>query len=300
MDLSSIKSVSPNRHLLKKILALVFSIVVIVVAFMVITNANKQARDTIEVVRVKISDGLPAFAVITDKDIEKYPLIMKEYTEDMILAEDISEVIGKLSKYYLRKNSIIYMDQLVDQKPQKNDWLYQLEEELEVVTIPYNYLECGGDVLLPGDTVRIRVSYEFEGAAYNDNSSGEANLNSVIVETRGRTIRTDILFDSIVVKDMLNSNSHSIYETYKEVMKLSEDKKQEVMKSEDFLKSIQPRALLLAGTKEQMNNYAKFKSADAKAFLITILSRANSEVIIDQLPTLESEVESWIEKSKKQ
>ena len=32
----------------------------------------------------------------------------------------------------------------------KNEWLYELGEEQEVVTIPYNYLECGGDVLLPG------------------------------------------------------------------------------------------------------------------------------------------------------
>ncbi|HEX9058750.1 MAG TPA: flagellar biosynthesis protein FlgA, partial [Clostridia bacterium] len=103
----------------------------------------------------------------------------------------------------------------------------------------------------------------------------------------------------IIVKDMLNSNSHSIYEVYKEVMKLSEDKKQEVMKSEDFLKNIQPRSLLLAGSKEQMTNYAKFKSADPKAFLITILSRANNEVILDQLPTLQNEVESWIDKKKK-
>lgn len=298
MDLSSVKSVSPNRHLLKKILSLVFSIVVIIVSFIVITNANKDARNTIDVLRVKVGDGLPAFAPITEKDIEKYPLIKKEYTDDMLLAEDLPNVIGKMSKYFLRKNSIIYKDQIIDEKPLKNEWLYNLDKELEVLTIPYNYLECGGDVLLPGDTVRIRVSYEVDSGGYVD-PAGE-NPNSTIVQTRGRAIRTDILFDSIVVMDMLNSNSHSIYEIYKEVTKLSEDKKQEVMKSEEFLKNIQPRALLLAGTREQMNQYAKFKSSDAKAFLITILSRANSEVVLDQLPTLKNEVESWIEKNKKQ
>ncbi|NLD47414.1 MAG: flagellar biosynthesis protein FlgA [Clostridiaceae bacterium] len=298
MDLSSVKSVSPNRHLLKKILALVFSLVVIVVSFIIITNANKAARDTVEVLRVKAGDGLPAFAPITEKDIEKYPLIKKEHTDDMVLAEDLPNVAGKMSKYFLRKNSIIYKDQIIDEKPLKNEWLYNLDKELEVLTIPYNYLECGGDVLLPGDTVRIRVSYEIDAGGYVDPAEG--NPNATVVQTRGRAIRTDILFDSIVVMDMLNSNSHSIYEIYKEVTKLSEDKKQEVMKSEDFLRNIQPRALLLAGSKEQMNQYAKFKSSDAKAFLITILSRANSEVVLDQLPTLKNEVESWIEKNKKQ
>lgn len=296
MDLSTVKSVSPNRHLLKKILALIFSIIIIVVSFIVITNSNKAARDTVEVLRIKTENGLPAFSVIGEKDIEKYDIIKKEYTEDMILAKEMPNVLNKLTKYYLRKNSVIYKDQLLDEKPQKNEWLYKIGKDQEVVTIPYNYLECGGDVLLPGDSVRIRVSYEVDS---NNPADAGGNPNTTVVQSKGRTVKTDILFDSIVVKDMLNSSSHSIYEVYKEVMKLSEDKKQEVMKSEDFLKNIQPRSLLLSGSKEQMTNYAKFKSADPKAFLITILSRANNEVILDQLPTLQNEVESWIDKKKK-
>ena len=109
-------------------------------------------------------------------------------------------------------------------------------------------------------------------------------------------VRTEAIFDSIIVMDMLNANSHSIYEVYKEVMKLSAEKREEVMKSEEFMNSIKPRALLLAGSKEQINSYAKYKSADANSFLITILSRANREVVIDELPTIENEVQSWIEK----
>lgn len=107
--------------------------------------------------------------------------------------------------------------------------------------------------------------------------------------------KTEVLFESIVVKDMLNASSHSIYEVYK-VQKLDEDKKQNVMKSKDFLKNIQPKALLLEGTSAQINNYAKYKGLNGNSFLITILSRKSSDVIIDQLPTLEKEVESWIGK----
>lgn len=294
MDLSRVKNVSPNRNLFKKIMSLLFSIVVIIVSFVVITNANKAAKDTVEVLRVKAEEGLPAFATFTEKNIQKYAIIRREYTEDMVLAEDMPFVLNKLNKYYLRGNSILYKDQIVEEQIKKNEWLYDLDEEQEVVTIPYNYLECGGDVLLPGDCVRIRVSYETGGGSLGT----EDNENSAVVQAKGKLIKTDILFDSIVVKDMLNANSHSIYEVYKEVMKLSEDKKQEVMKSEQFLKSIQPKALLLAGSKQQMTNYAKFKSIDTKAFLITILSRANSNVVLDQLPTLENEVKSWIEKKK--
>lgn len=301
MDLSTIKNISPNRHLFRKIIAIVLSIFVFIGSFIIITNSNKDAKNTIEVLRVKTKGGLEAFAVISQNDIEKYALVKKEYTSDMLLVADMPKVINKLIKYYLRNNAILYKDQIVDNKPKKNEWLYNLGEDQEVLTIPYNYLECGGDVLLPGDSVRIRVSYEVEEESNTNNLElYNNNPNIVFAQSKGKLIKTDILFDNIVVKDMINSSSHSIYEVYKEVMKLNEDKKEEVMKSDEFLRSIQPKALLLAGTKEEMTNYAKFKSSDPKAFLITILSRSSSQVILDQLPTLKNEVESWIEKKKNQ
>lgn len=294
MDLSSIKSVSPNRKLFKKIMALLFSLVVIIVSFYVLNNANQAAKDTIEVLRVKQDGGLPAQSVLTDKNVEKYSIIKKEYTKDMILSEDLPTITNKLTKYFIRNGSILYTDQLTDEKPQKNEWLYQMNDETEALTLPYNYLEAGGDILMPGDRVRIRVSYE-------DKESSEMNPNDVFSRpSQDKVIKTEVLFDSIIVKDMLNANSRSIYEVYKEVLRLSEDKKQEVMKSQEFLKNIQPRALLLEGSREQINQYAKYKGLEGKTLLITILSRNNSDVILDQLPTLQSEVESWLDKKKAQ
>lgn len=299
MDLGKVKNVQPNRNLFKKIMALVASVVVIVVSFLIISKANQQASDTIDVLRVKSETGLQAFEPLTEDNIEKYSLIRKEHTDDMILAEDMPDVLNKLAKYYIRNESIIFKDQLVDERPLKNEWLYALDEEREVVTIPYNYLECGGDVLLPGDLIRIRVTYEVEeNTTFDPYSIDTYNPNTTSLQSSEKRVETEILFDSIVVKDMLNSNSHSIYEVYKEVLRLDETKRQEVMKSEEFLRNIQPRALLLAGSEEQITNYAKYNGTNSKTFLITILSRANSEVILDQLPTLQNEVESWIEKEK--
>lgn len=289
MDLGGLKNATPNRHLFKRIAALLFSLLIIVVSYMVITKASKDASDVVEVLRVKSNDGIPAFVVITDNVVEKYNIIKKEYSEDMLLAEDLDSVKGKLTAYYLRKNSVLYKDQLIDEKPQKNEWLYQVNEKNEVLTLPYNFLEVGGDILMPGDRVRIRVSYEVE-----EMGSTGGNPNVVYSQSSSTIKKTEVLFDSIVIKDMLNANSHSIYEVYKEVQKLEESKKQEIMKSKDFMQNIQPRALVLEGTSKQIGNFAKYAGLDGKSFLITILSRKNSDVIIDQLPTLEKEVESWI------
>lgn len=288
MDLSTVKSVSPNRKLFKKILALLFSIAVIIISFIFLNNANEAAKDTVEVLRINQDGGVPAYVALTEKDIQKYSIIRKEYTDDMILAEDIDNVKDKFTKYYLRDKSVLYKDQLMEEKPKQNEWLYELEDDHEVLTLPYNFLEAGGDILMPGDNVRIRVSYEDESGG-----GGTGNPNGGFVSSSG--VRTEILFESIEIRDMLNSSSHSIYEVYKEVLKLSENKRQEVMKSDEFLKSIQPRSLLLEGTREQINNFAKYNGYEGKKYLITILSRKNSQVILDELPTLQREVESWIE-----
>lgn len=295
MDLSMIKNVSPNKHLFKKILALLFSLIVIAVSFIVITNSNKAAQDTVEILRVKQDGGIPAATVITEDQIERYRMIMKEVTSDMLLADDLSSVVGKYTKYFLRDESALYEDQFMEEKPQKNEWLYKMDEDSELLTLPYNYLEAGGDILMPGDRVRVRISYETD-----ESPKMTGNPNELYSSSQGTITKTEVLFDSIVVKDMLNVNSHSIYEVYKEVLKLSEDKRQDAMKSKEFLKSILPKALLLEGSTEQINHYAKYKAKEEQSLLITILSRSNSDVIVDQLPTLQREVESWVEEQNGQ
>ncbi|RIX50823.1 flagellar biosynthesis protein FlgA [Paenibacillus nanensis] len=295
MDLSTLKNTKPNRNLFKKVLAFVFALLVVVSSYLYLDNASRKAENVVQVIRVKSNDGIPAFAPLTSKNIETYNLIEKEYTEDMILAEDMDNVTDQLTKYYLRKGSILYKDQLTDEKPLKNEWLYEVADENEVLTLPYNFLEVGGDILMPGDRVRIRVSYDREKNV--STASGNPNMPA---STDTVTVReTEVLFDSIVIKDMLNSNSRSIYEVYKEVQKLDEDKRQEVMKSEEFIDSIKPKALLLEGSSEQINNFAKYQGFENQSFLITILSRKNSSIILDQLPTLEKEVESWIDDQQK-
>lgn len=83
--------------------ALLFSLIIIVVSYLAITKASKDANDVVAVLRVKPSEGIPAFAQLNDNLIEKYSIIRKEYTDDMVLAEDLDEVKGKLTANFLRK-----------------------------------------------------------------------------------------------------------------------------------------------------------------------------------------------------
>lgn len=292
MDINSIKSIKPGNQLPKKLLAVFISLAVIIGAFIFLNNLNNSAKDTVDIVVVRSSGGLPANTIITEDNISKYSIIRKEFKEDMITYDNADSVLNKYSLYYMRNGDPIYNDQLTEEKPLKNQWLYELEKDYEVVTIKYDYLECAGDIMTPGDLVRVRVTYTDENAA-------QQPLNGMPYGGGSQKVKkTEILFDSIRVKDLINSSGHSIYEVYKEVLKLSEKERLEAMKSRDFMQSVKAESLLLAATKEQVNKYAKLKSQQDAVFTFTILSRDGNEEILDQLPVIEKEVESWITESE--
>jgi hypothetical protein len=282
---------SVGKKMVSKAVAIGLSILALCLTYFYLQHADSLARDTVRV--VKIRSDMPAFTVVTKADVEAYDIIKKEYDSDMVVFENLdTEVYNKYSADSLRRGSFLYKDQLTDEKPVRNEWLYGLSEGEEVLTLPYNSTEAGGDILLPGDLVRIRVSYEVESTSQYQYS--DENPNSYQGKTTN-SVRTDTLFDSIAVKDMINANGHSVYEIYKEVMRLDEKKRQDVMQSKEFISNIKPRALLLAGTSEDMVRYAAVKSRSGSCnFLITILSRVDNRIGLDSLPTLETEVRSWI------
>jgi len=300
MKLDKVKTgktkISSKKNLLKKIAAVIISISVFALSYIIITRANTAARNTISVLQVKAEHGIPEKAVITKNNVGKYDIIRKEYTSDMILAEDIDKVIDTYAAHYLRKGAILHKDEFVEEQPLKNEWLYEMDDEEEVLTIPYNFLESGGDILTPGDRIRVRVMYEEDVSSENDNpynEYGDYNYGN----DKKKIKRTEILFDSIIVMDMLNSSSHSIYEVYKEVLRLPENQRQQVLKSQQFIKSIVPKSLVLSADSSQIESYIKYKTASGgKSLLVTILARKENSIILDQLPTLQKEIEMWLEK----
>lgn len=298
LNVKRVKNVTPNKNFAKKVVAIIISIMVIIISYATINKASEDTRNTVDVVKIKNKEGLEMNTLITEDSVEVYPLIRTEYTEDMVLGEEMDKVVGMYTMYYLRGGSILYKDQVGGERPITNEWLYSLSEDEEVVTIQYNYLKCGGDILMPGDRVRIRATYEVSGGNVGSSAGGSwygtDNPNAIQYSDKNQTKRTEVIFDSIEVMDMLNEDSHSIYEIYKEILRLDEKKRQEVMKSKEFIKSILPKALVLSGTKEQINEYAKYADMKDGDLLITILSREQSNAIIDQLPRLQSEVETWI------
>jgi len=290
--------VSSRASLFKKIVSVVLSIAVFSGSYYIINKAGADAKDTVEVLRVSAKDGLPAQSVFTEENLEKYQIIRKEYTQDMMLADNLDYVLEKYTTQYMRNGAILHIDEYNNEKLKKNEWIY--DESLygkEILTIPFNYLESGGDILTPGDRVRIRIKYEIEETEFEEDIDiwGEPYSRPV---KQVKVEKIDTLFDDIIVTDMLNSKSHSIYEVYREVLRYPESERQRLLKSNDFMNNIIPKALVVAATDKEANKYMQYKSS-SKGILITILPRDRDSIILDQLPTLEAEVGVWLENQKR-
>jgi len=286
--------VPAGRNLFKKVMAVLVSIAVFGGSVYFIREALAITQDTIAVLRVKAKDGIPAETVLTEENLEKYEIIRKEYSKDMVLAEHIEYVLEKYTVSNLRSGAILHIDEYGDVKPKKNEWLYGLKEK-EGLTIPYNYLESGGDILTPGDRVRIRVKYEVEETEDAEDSYYlDETYSSPTV--KGKKEVTDVLFDSIEVADMLNNKGHSIYEVYREVLRYPESERQRLLKSDSFMSNIIPKSLVLAATEEEASKYMQYRS-NSIAILITLLARDENSIILD-LPILQTEMEVWLENQK--
>ena len=278
--MKNIKLTKTSSGPLRSIIAYVLAAVALLFAYTMLQKASADIQNTVGVLRVKHREGLPAYTNINEDNInsyiEVYNLTAKEYREDMLLAEDIGAIKGSYTLYYLRNKDILTKDSITYTRPLKNEWLYVMEEGLEALTLSYNYMEAGGDILTPGDKIRVRASFDLE---EYDEETGTYN-----------TIRkTEEVFNTIQVQDLLNSSGHSVYEVYKELSSMTGEKRRESMRDRNFLQSILPKSLILVGTPEQALTYAEYKDRDGLVWTITILSRKGNSEVADQLSYIKDE-----------
>jgi len=294
MDINSLKHIKPGSNLPKKIAAILVSVLVVIASFSYLNGVNSDAKEFVEIAVVKPSEGIPEKELVTESLIKKGKILKTDFKEGMVTYDKLDEVLNKYAAYYLRHDTPIYYDQLSDSIPLKHEWLYELPKESEVLTIPYDYDKCGGEILAPGDYVRVRVTYEDTGTSSSEDTDLGPYFNAS--SSKKKNYVTETLFDRILVKDMLNSKGQSISEIFKEVSRLGEEERKAVMESKEFMQNVQAKSLVFEATPEQVDKYTKSNSHGT--FTFTILSRMDNTNFIEQLSTVDKEVKEWTNNGK--
>lgn len=261
----------------KRTTTIVINIALILVAFLMLSSYTRAATDTVKIVKLKDSVSAKANEMITEDMLMEYNIIKKEYNEQMVKASEKDSIIGKYFTVPVRAGGFIYKDEIADKPSYKDDWLYELEDGLEVISIPFDYISAGGSIISPGDIVNIRAAYVE--TIYEEQSVTGTQKVTVVP-----------LFNAVEVKDLLNSQGFSIYEMYKELKAMSKEERQAKLQDSSYKSQLIPRAVVVAVRSEDVSRYVEIASNRDVTFHISILSRKGRNNIGDFTSGLSSEV----------
>lgn len=216
-------------------------------------NAYKKEVDVVSFNKDMSSGELVEEVLMTKKTISS-----RDYEDGMVKWSNRNQYIGKYTANFIRRDTVVYKDMFAEEQPLKTPYLYKLDSDEELLTFPYNISEAGGKLVTPGDRLRIRGSYVVKG------NPNDPNDDKVV---------SDIIFDVVEVQDLLNSSNESIVDIINEANRLPKKDRDELMKSEDFINKITPRAILMVVKTKDVNKYVQFQANENPNYTITLLTR---------------------------
>lgn len=202
----------------------------------------------------------------------------------VVLASDMDTIADKAyASYFLRHGTPIYWDSLSKETPKKYSYLYKMDGELLYVDIDAGEF---GRMLVPGDHINVRISYEEELYKLNTVEEYTAMKESGVSPQTTANVQSK-LFNDVSVMDILNKDGESIFDLYYELLALPKAQQQKMIDSEDFLKRVEPVKILLQVTPEEADFYMSVQDKNPK-YLLTLLPRTSSNLISEALNDLET------------
>lgn len=289
------KSTSASRAK-SRFLGILIALGLIVVVCIMTAYAASENRKTISVVRLK--ESVSANAMITEDMLEEYEMYYKEFEQYGVLTfsdgskkksvvtwEDRDKITGKrYAAYYLRGGTVLFWDSTVSEQTKKNSYLYSMDGELLNIQMD---TEDFGDMVVPGDTLNIRVRYSKTNYDLPSEEQYKLSLENGGILNAVTTIETEMLFSEVTVLDMLNSDGNSIFDIYYSYISMSKAQQNACLNSDEFLKSVEPDTILLEVTAEEADRFMEIQGYSPE-FLMTLLPRTGSSSIIDSLAEIQS------------
>lgn len=279
-----------------RLFGILIAIAMIVFVCILTSISASENKKTVSVVRLK--DNVSANSMITEDMIEEYEMYYKEFEQygvitfsdgtkrKSVVSWDDRDLIvnNRYAAYYLRGGTVLFWDSTVKEQTKKNSYLYSMDGELLNIQMDTKDF---GDMVVPGDTLNIRARYEK--VNYDLPSEEQYKLT---VKDNGTvdaisTQVTEMLFSEVTVLDMLNSDGNSIFDIYYDYISKSKSQQNALLKSDEFLQSVEPKTILLEVTAEEADRFMEIEANDAE-YLMTLLPRTGSNSIIDSLAEIQS------------
>jgi len=295
---NNVMSANSTIRARNRLIGIVTALAVVVIICILTAISTAEAKKTITVCRIKEDAPLSANAMIKESMLEPYEMYYKEFAQygtvkfsdgstrsTIVRWSDRDLVTDKrYAAYFMRQGTVLFWDATLKDQTRKNSYLYSMDGEL--LNIQMSTTEDFGDMVVPGDALNIRASYDkvdYTLPSAEKYMLTEANGGSnepVTVSV------VEPLFSEVQVLDMLNSDGESIFDIYYEYISMSKAQQANALADSEFLKSVEPKSILLECTAEEVEHYMSLQSSSPK-FQITLLPRKSSSAIIDSLSDIQ-------------
>lgn len=242
------------------------------IVFTTMVNISNSKVETVDIVLAKTDIGVNR--LILDNNVYKGQTSKAAYDlskDKFLLWEEKDEAINKYSTVSLKESRPLYKEDYKDKKSLKNEWLSKVEEGQVIVSLPYNKSESFGNILTPGDTVIVQATYK------ETNTDGYGGQTDVSKE----------LYERAKVIDLLNAQGNSIYDYYVDLLDLSLEEREKLLRDESFLKNVSPIRILYAVPKANgFKNYADIQGKSGLKIIYGLYPREEGDTVLDQFSDL--------------
>lgn len=255
--------------------------------------SSMSLKQTVEIVKLK--SAVPQDGRVIQDNFVKDSMLKSEYEKQgvytlsdgtkrrsIVLWEDRERIQNAYASYYIRQDTPLYWDSLSKETPKKYSYLYKMDGELLKIDMDAGEF---GQMLVPGDKINVRASYTQN--EYTLPSERDFVLQQQMgVQPETTISKTELLFNNVVVLDILNGDGESIFDIYYRLLALPKATQQETVASEDFQKSVEPEEILLNVTPEEADHYMSVVDKSPQ-YMMTLLPRTSGNLITEALNELQ-------------
>jgi hypothetical protein len=292
LDTEKVKTRSVSKF--SKTLKISVLLGVVVVAVLGLNFVSSMAlKDTVAI--VKLQSAVPQDGNVLQDNMTKDTMLKSEYEKQgiytlsdgtkkrsIVLWDDRTRITSAYAAYYIRQGTPLYWDSLSKETPKKYSYLYKMDGELLKISLDAQEF---GKMLVPGDKINVRASYSEN--VYTLPTQQEYMLQQQTgIQPQTTLDKTVMLFNSVVLLDILNSSGDSIFDIYYKLLALPKTKQAEIVATPEFQSEVAPVNILLNVTPEEADRYMDIKNKGAQ-YMMTLLPRTSGNLITEALNELQ-------------
>lgn len=272
---------APQLNKSKKRFSILFLIIITGGLIFWVLNIGKKAEATVPVVMLK--NSVYKNQVITEELLVKYDMLQGEFEKyaikdnsgvvnrRLILWEERGIILNSFAAYPLQAETVLEYRSLIQSRVDNSDSvLYNFPgKEIVQLEVGSSDLNAFKTFLRPGDRLNISAIFTEDANYYITDEEGKRQ------EVTAEVIRTETVFGSILIADLINSGGESILDLYENYNSLTVWEQANLDASSSWNERVTPNSLLVALTPSEKTRYYKFLSKGSVTFRVSLPQRVD-------------------------